>query len=953
MPAREIDIKVNFDVKDKAINDLDSKIDKMVGKVTGKLGNAEAKINKTASSFSKITTGANKASSGLTKIQERINRITGVTRNAGNQITKTTSMFSVWGRATKTVSDAFSKLGNAGKKIASPFVSAFNKVSSKIKGTISNMKNFNTSIKNAVTSSKTFNNVSNVFNKAKSTISRLTAPLQRLPNLFRKAGTEGQNAGNKGKTGMGNLTSAIFKANAALDILKAGFQKIIQSIGTMIETTDTWVNTTARLELINDGSQTTEQLRTKILGAATNSRGDYTTMADTTAKLGLLAGENFSSNDELIQFSELMQKSFAVSGASASEQSAGMYQLTQAMAAGKLQGDEFRSIMENAPMLADAIAKYTGKSKGELKEMSSEGLITSDIIKNALFEAGDSINKKFKSMPKTFSSVWTDIKNEALFAFSDIMEGANDFLNSDVGESIVKKVKKAINTISKSIKKVFKWITNNGDKVKAVLAGIATLITTKLVASFVKLGISLATNPITWIAAIIVAVGAALYYAYQKCEPFRKAVDGVGKVIKAAFGDEEAFNTIKEQFPQLVPIVENFRKAIEGVKRAFEGIKTAFKALFGDENSFNTLKEQFPELVPIVNVLKDAFDGVGKAVKFLWDNLMWFVGWVEESGLIEFFETIGNAIKTSILDTLTKIHETYVTYIQPAIDNLIEGFTKIRDKFVELWNEYIKPILDEWAPKFQSLWEEHIQPFINGLVEGIGKIIECISQLWNEFLAPLINYIMETIVPIVAPIFQFLGDTVMTVIGTICDVLGGLWDVLVGVIEFITGVFTGDWEKAWQGISDIFSGIWNGLKGIAEGVINTIIGLINGCIGMVNNISVTVPDWVPKFGGKKFGFDIPKLGEVHFAEGTKGAYNTPETFIAGEEGPELITGAKNKRVYPADETADMLGQGGNVINITMNINGSDNPQQTAKTVRKELEDFFASFNRRNPRVREV
>ncbi|MFC6546463.1 tape measure protein [Cohnella cellulosilytica] len=115
--------------------------------------------------------------------------------------------------------------------------------------------------------------------------------------------------------------------------------------------------------------------------AAKRARGSYEDMAGVIGRMGTLAGDAFRSNDELIAFSELMQKSFRVGGSGTMEQQAGMYQLSQAMAAGKLQGDEFRSIMENAPMLAQAIAKFTEKSKGELKQMSAEGTITADIIK--------------------------------------------------------------------------------------------------------------------------------------------------------------------------------------------------------------------------------------------------------------------------------------------------------------------------------------------------------------------------------------------------------------------------------------------------------------------------------------------------------------------------------------------------------------------------------------------
>ena len=142
-----------------------------------------------------------------------------------------------------------------------------------------------------------------------------------------------------------------------------------------------------------------------------------------------------------------MQKSFAVSGASASEASNGMYQLTQAMASGRLQGDEFRSIIENAPMLANAIAEYTGVGMEGLKQLSSEGAISADIIKNALFSAGEDIEKKFEEMPVTFSSAWTDIKNTSIMKARDMMSRISSILNSDMGRNAIEGVRTGIHTM--------------------------------------------------------------------------------------------------------------------------------------------------------------------------------------------------------------------------------------------------------------------------------------------------------------------------------------------------------------------------------------------------------------------------------------------------------------------------------------------------------------------------
>lgn len=193
---------------------------------------------------------------------------------------------------------------------------------------------------------------------------------------------------------------------------------------------DTTTLTNSRLSMINDGKQTDKQLQNKIMQSANSSRSSYATTAANVSKLGLLAGDAFNNNNEIIRFSELLNKSFKVGGASTQEQDAGTYQLTQAMAAGKLQGDEFRSVMENAPLVADAIAKYTGKTKGELKEMSSQGTITADIIKNAMFKAANEIEGRYKKMPKTFGDYWTLIKNKAVQAFSPVIEKINQIINT-------------------------------------------------------------------------------------------------------------------------------------------------------------------------------------------------------------------------------------------------------------------------------------------------------------------------------------------------------------------------------------------------------------------------------------------------------------------------------------------------------------------------------------------
>ncbi|MGN1319475.1 MAG: tape measure protein, partial [Lachnospirales bacterium] len=214
-----------------------------------------------------------------------------------------------------------------------------------------------------------YSRLNSIVNSVESSIRDNTVEQNRFNSSLAKGSNEASRMVN-------NLTSGI-KSYITMAATAFGGRQLISA-------SDTAIGNNARLGLITDSEAEQKALQQQIYNSSKNSRGVYSDTVDSVAKLGLLAGDAFNNNSEIIKFSELMQKSFALSGASTQEKQSAMYQLTQAMAAGKLQGDEFRSIMENASMLAQAIADFTGKSKGEIKEMSSEGTITADIIKGAL-----------------------------------------------------------------------------------------------------------------------------------------------------------------------------------------------------------------------------------------------------------------------------------------------------------------------------------------------------------------------------------------------------------------------------------------------------------------------------------------------------------------------------------------------------------------------------------------
>lgn len=277
------------------------------------------------------------------------------------------------------------------------------------------------------------------------------------------------------------FNSKLNKTGASSSFFSSSLGKLAGTVLTVttalkgMQLSDELTNTSARLNLINDGLQTQAELQEKIYASATRSRGVYTDMAGAVAKLGLTAGDSFGSNDELIAFTELIQKSFKVGGASATEQSSALLQLTQAMGSGKLQGDEFRSITENAPMIADAIAKYVGVSKGELKELSSDGAITADIIKNAMFNASDEINAQFKQMPMTFSDIWNKLKNGLLSAFTPISESFSNMINSESFMNVINALIIGVNILGSALGGVIDLIVSGWDLISPFIIALATV----------------------------------------------------------------------------------------------------------------------------------------------------------------------------------------------------------------------------------------------------------------------------------------------------------------------------------------------------------------------------------------------------------------------------------------------------------------------------------------------
>lgn len=251
------------------------------------------------------------------------------------------------------------------------------------------------------------------------------------------------------------LTSMLKKAAAAVGGIAA--------VKKVFDLSDELTNTTARLNLMNDGLQSTEQLQQAIFASAQRARADYSATADVVAKLGQRAGDAFSSNGETIQFAENLNKLFVIAGASQQEVSSASLQLTQALGSGVLRGEELNAVFEAAPNVIQTIADYMGVPIGQIRSMAAEGEVTADIVKNALMGATDEINETFNSMPITIAQTWTSIKNQALMAFQPILQQINETVNSSKFQKFTKSVVSAVSTVAGVAVTAFGWLSDIGE----------------------------------------------------------------------------------------------------------------------------------------------------------------------------------------------------------------------------------------------------------------------------------------------------------------------------------------------------------------------------------------------------------------------------------------------------------------------------------------------------------
>lgn len=434
-----------------------------------------------------------------------------------------------------------------------------------------------------------------------------------------------------------------------------------------------------------------------------------------------------------------------------------------------------------------------------------------------------------------------------------------------------------------------KVIGGGFSKLTGLIAPVGNAIKTVL-GPLGKLG-STILGPLGGIAGKILPVVGVVTTIITVFQMVKNHLEEIRGFIQKTFGDEAL-----AVFDKVVEVVTNIGNTIKGVfsDGNIGAARDKIQEIFGDKGV-----AVFDTLVKVLGVVKNA---VGDVVAFVTEHIVPVAEQIFTVLVTQIIPGIVGVIQAAaptIMAIIQSIAD-FIGAIIPVIASFIAGLMPIISEIINFISTYVLPIISE------------VFTFITGTVlpiisAAIQAILPVVVQVLSTLL-PAIQTAVTTIWNVVSPIIQgilsaiqFVMPTILsiiqTVIGTITGVIQGLMSVLSGIITFITGVFTGNWSQAWEGIKSIFSGIFEAIVSVCKGVINGIISAVNVVIRGLNKLKV--PDWVPGIGGKGINIsEIPMLA--------KGSKNTPDTFIAGEKGPELITNAAGMTVFTASQTRDIM-----------------------------------------------
>ena len=403
------------------------------------------------------------------------------------------------------------------------------------------------------------------------------------------------------------------------------------------------------------------------------------------------------------------------------------------------------------------------------------------------------------------------------------------------------------------------------------------------------------------IVAIIAAIGAAIYYVANNLEDVRAK-------IQKTFGDD-GLRIFDQIWASITMVGEAFKTAFAGVSTdLFSTLQQILPTLI------STLQTAATSILPVIvqlitqiaPLLAQLITGILPVLGQLISAIVQVAGQLITAVLPVITELIAQLIPviTQIITSILPVIIDLVNMLLPLVMQIVQAVLPVIIQLLNTLVPVVMQIIQAILPVFIELLNQLmpvIQTIVNSVLPVLVQVINALLPLFQtiiDAILPVFMQLLNALVPVIQTLASILSSVLGVALEAISGIVQGVMQVFQGLITFITGVFTGNWRQAWDGIKSIFSGIWEAIKSVAKGAVNGIISIINGIIGGLNKLKI--PDWVPGLGGK--GINIPMLA--------KGSRNTPDTFIAGEAGPELITNAPGRTVFTAAQTKDIMAAQG-------------------------------------------
>lgn len=672
---------------------------------------------------------------------------------ARSELTNVKTVLSGAEKGAKKLNTASTSAGNAVKTIGQSSAN-ISRVSSSMNSAVNSTKRFSTATTQSIQGLRGLvTSLSNVKNKIVSATTTGISKFKQLATSMKESSSSGN-----------GMVGVLGKVAAAVGS--------VMGVKQIINLSDTMSQTKARLDLMNDGLQSTKELQDRIFDSAQKSRGSYQDTADLVSKLGLNAKDAFENTAQIVDFAEQVNKQFVISGASAEETKNATLQLTQALSSGVLRGDELRSIFEQAPTLIQSIANYMGVPIGRIRDMAAEGQITAETVKNALLGCADETNAKFASMPLTFSQLWTNFKNRAMQAFQPVLEKINELANNGKLEEYIGKIAEAMVTVSDVIMNVITWVLDHQDIVKAAFIGLSVAIGAMTVAMW-AFNIASYANPVIWIVLAIIAVVALL-------------VAGIVLVV-------EHWNEIKDAASA----------CWEGVKSAWGNVTDFFKGIWN--SIVSSVTGLWNNIVSIFTTIKNFFVGI-------WNSMYTVVS--------TFWGAIWNTISPIVM-AIWNLISTIFTIIWTIISTIMQGiFHVISNVWNVIYNAVSGVLISIWNI-ITSIWNS-IYSAVSGVLSSIW---DAVSSIWNSIynaISGVLSSIFSTVSNIWNNIFSVVRNKVVEIYNNVKDkfteilnYLGGLKDkFLQKGHEMIDGLITG--------IADKINGVTSKIKELGEKAVGAI-----------------------------------------------------------------------------------------------------------------------------------